>query len=198
MGSEDIALFDMDGTLCDYGAGLAVELRRIQSPGEHELILPIPADAPSYLWERVHLITQVPDWWANLPRFELGFDVWRIAAELGFRAMILTQGPKRTPNAWSGKKIWIDRHLGATVDITITRDKGLVYGKLLVDDYPPYIERWLTWRPRGLVIMPANSGNEGFAHPQVIRYDGTNLAQVRAAMGLAKRREPRQPLGLQD
>jgi len=57
------------------------------------------------------------------------------------------------------------------VQVTLTEDKGLVYGKVLVDDWPPYIERWLTWRPRGLVIMPARRWNATFTHPQVLRYE---------------------------
>ena len=96
--------------------------------------------------------------------------------------MILTQGPRQNPSSWAGKKKWIDKHLGEDTDITITRDKGLVYGKTLVDDYPGYIDRWLKWRKRGLVIMPANKQNENYTHPQVIRYDGSNLNQVRKAM----------------
>ena len=102
--------------------------------------------------------------------------------------MILTQGPKKNPASWSGKKKWIDKNLGQDVDITITRDKGLVYGKVLVDDYPGYIEKWLQWRERGLVIMPANELNKYFVHPQVIRYDGTNLNEIAIAMEKAKLR----------
>tara|TARA_Y100000310_G_C20512920_1_gene729762 strand:+ start:436 stop:588 length:153 start_codon:yes stop_codon:yes gene_type:complete len=49
--------------------------------------------------------------------------------------------------------------------MTITEDKGIVYGKVLVDDYPCYIKRWLENRPRGLVIMPAHSYNRDFEHP---------------------------------
>ena len=86
----------------------------------------------------------------------------------------------------SGKKKWIDKNLGEDVDFTITRDKGLVYGKVLVDDYPQYIERWLKWRERGLVIMPANESNKYFNHQQVIRYDGTNLEEVSKAMERVK------------
>jgi hypothetical protein len=44
--------------------------------------------------------------------------------------MILTQGPRKNPASWAGKKKCIDRHLGQDADITITRDKGLVYGKV--------------------------------------------------------------------
>ncbi len=96
--------------------------------------------------------------------------------------MILTQGPSKNPPAWTGKKLWIDENLGPEVDVTITRDKGLVYGKVLVDDFPPYIERWLAWRKNGLVIMPVNELNKDYKHSRVIRYDGTNIDEVRLAM----------------
>lgn len=102
--------------------------------------------------------------------------------------MILTQGPRKNPASWSGKKRWIDKNLGENVDITITRDKGLVYGKIFVDDYPGYLKRWLEWRPRGLAIMPVNKENKDFKHPNVISYDGTNLEEVKKAMQLIKER----------
>jgi hypothetical protein len=53
--------------------------------------------------------------------------------------------------------------------VTITQDKGLVYGKVLFDDWPGYITRWLEWRPRGLVLMLDHSWNQGFQHDNVIR-----------------------------
>jgi len=101
----------------------------------------------------------------------------------------LTQGPRKNPYAWSGKKKWIDRNLGEDQDVTMTRDKGLIYGKILVDDFTGYVERWLGWRKRGLVIMPASKENEGYSHEQVIRYNGENLEEVREAMEKAKLRE---------
>jgi 5'-nucleotidase len=185
---ENWALFDMDGTLCNYDLGLLRELNKLKSPGEPEIELPIKDKAPKYLQERANLVRSCKSWWANLPKFELGFDIWDLAEELGYQRMILTQGPKKNPNAWTGKKLWIDRNLGPDTDMTITRDKGLVYGKVLVDDFPGYVNRWLQWRPRGLVIMPANKGNEDYTHKQVIRYDGSNLAEVREAMKEAKLR----------
>lgn len=171
MNPEPIALFDMDGTLCDYEKGLARSLKKLKSPHESPIKPPF-RDVPKYLMERMNLIRQSEEWWSKLPKLKLGFDIWKLAGQCGFRRMILTQGPKYNPRSWSGKKIWIDKNLGKRVDITITRDKGLVYGKVLVDDYPEYIERWLKWRPRGFVIMPAAVGNESFRHKQVIRYDG--------------------------
>ena len=184
---DNVALFDMDGTLCDYNKGMKTDMDELKSPGEPDFGYNFRR-VPPYIIARRNLVSSSIDWWANLPRFQLGWDVLEATKELEYRIMILTQGPKQHPNAWTGKKIWIDRELGENVDVTMTRDKGLVYGKVLVDDYPDYIDRWLKWRKRGLVIMPAHESNENYEHPQVIRYDGTNLEQVREALGLARDR----------
>ena len=176
--AEKIALFDMDGTLCDYEGSLKEHMLSLQAPEEEIFSEMEHENSPVYLKNRANLIQKDIEWWVNLPKLKLGFDIWHLVAKHGYRRMILTQGPRKNPSAWSGKKIWIDRHFGPDVDITITRDKGLVYGKILVDDYPEYIERWLKWRPRGLVIMPANKNNAKFKHPQVIRYDGKNYSEV--------------------
>ncbi len=185
---ENIALFDMDGTLCDYAKGLSEALERLRSPEEPPCTFPLGDDTPGYIRSRADLIRASEYWWEHLPKFPLGWDVLTVAQRLDYRIMILTQGPRKNPASWSGKKKWIDEHLGSDFDITITRDKGLVYGKVLVDDHPPYIERWLQWRKRGLVIMPANELNTSFTHKQVICYDGTNLEEVTSAMGRAKLR----------
>jgi hypothetical protein len=186
---ENIALFDLDGTLCDYEKGLARALKKIRGPNEPDVQFPIDHNSPKYIRERRNLITSNGEWWAKLPKLQLGFDVWNLAEKLEYRIMILTQGPRRNPKAWSGKKRWIDKHLGTELDVTITRDKSLVYGKVLVDDFPGYVMKWLVWRPRGLVIMPAGEVNKDFRHPQVIRYDGSNLKEVKQAMKKAKYRE---------
>lgn len=190
---DDIALFDLDGTLCDYDGALLNALNRIRSPNEPVLGELNREDEPEYIIERRKLITSSKDWWITLPKFQLGWDILGIARELEYRIMVLTQGPRKIPQAWSGKKEWIDVNLG-DVDVTITRDKGLVYGKVLVDDYPDYMDRWLEYRPRGLGIMPAHHYNEGYSHPNVIRYTGSNLDEVREAMTRAKLRQPREPL----
>lgn len=182
MKPELISLFDLDGTLCDYDLGLRESMEKLAAPMEPPYLGTPRDNAPDHLRARANLIRASEEWWANLPIFKLGFDIWDIAAEEGYRRMVLTQGPRMNPASWSGKKIWIDRNLGQDVDVTITRDKGLVYGKVLVDDWPEYILRWLAWRPRGLVIMPAHPHNTGFSHPQVIRYDGKNLEEVRTSM----------------
>lgn len=181
-----IALYDMDGTLFDYETKLKEDLEKIAYPNEPKIKL--SKDNPDYLQNRINLITSQESWWENLPRFKLGWDVFEITKELGYSHTILTQGPRSKPLAWSGKKKCIAKHLGEDFDIMITRNKGLVYGKVLVDDFPPYIENWLKWRKNGQVIMPANEFNEYFKHPQVIRYDGTNLKEVRFALEEMKRK----------
>lgn len=183
---ENIALFDMDGTLCDHDKILKEELEKIKSPSDETYDSLFGGGIPEYIQNRGDLIRSSESFWENLPRFKLGWDILEVAKELGYKIMILTQGLRKNPLAWSGKKKWIDRELGENVDITLTRDKGLVYGKILVDDYPEYVKKWLVHRHRGLVIMPANSQNKNFKHPQVIRYDGSNLEEVKAAMERVK------------
>jgi len=183
---EDVALFDMDGTLCDYEQGLLDKLEELRSPYEPK-IESWNRKQPDYINARADLIRLSEDWWAKLPKFQLGWEVMAIAKELNYEIMILTQGPRKNPFSLSGKKMWMDKHLGEEMDYTITRRKGRVYGRVLVDDYQEYIEEWLKWRKNGVVIMPANESNKDFEHPQVTRYDGTNLYKVREVMTKAKR-----------
>lgn len=63
-------------------------------------------------------------------------------------------------------------------------DKGLFYGTVLVDDYPEYMKRWLAWRPRGLGIVPTHPHNADFSHPNVVIYDGSDLAFQRVRKAL--------------
>lgn len=189
MALEKIALFDLDQTLCDYDTGLFNELEKLRGPDEPIFYPPIRDGAPEYIKNRADIIRSSEEWWENLPRLKLGWDILELAKELEFRIMILTQGPRKNPYSWSGKKKWIDKNLGTDQDTTITRDKSLVYGSILVDDFPGYIKGWLKWRKNGLVIMPASKENENYRHNQVIRYDSTNLEEVRIAMEKVKSRK---------
>ncbi|MBP7708401.1 hypothetical protein KA107_01850 [Candidatus Pacearchaeota archaeon] len=193
--AENIALFDMDGTLCDHDLALFEELEKMRNPSEEKVISLHAGRLPDYIKRRADVIRQQEGWWESMPKFQLGWDVLEIAKKEGFRIMILTQGPKDKPSGWSGKMKWLTKNLPGT-DVTMTRDKGLVYGKMLVDDYPEYIRAWLKNRPRGLVIMPANDGNKEFKHPNVIRYTGKNLEEVKKAIKSIKERKARQELKL--
>lgn len=87
------------------------------------------------------------------------------------------------------KKVqWCQKHLQG-VNITITTDKSLVYGRVLVDDYPDYIESWLNWRPRGKVIMPWSYQFHGYKREDVLIYDGHNIEEVRGVLQEAFDRE---------
>ena len=188
---EHIALFDMDGTLFDYEGRLRERLLQIHSPQED----PLPEDVwvaeekYPHIKKRMDLIKSVPGFWRNLDKFQLGWDVLAIAIELGFVNRILTKGPFTKSLAWMEKHECCRHHFGDSMLIHMTEDeKGGQYGRVLVDDYPVYVRAWLEHRKNGLAIVPAHRYNEDLEHPNVIRYDGTNLAQVRAAMTAAKKR----------
>lgn len=209
--STPVALFDLDGTLADYEGAMRRGLIEIAGPNDdpdyRDPTVPLfPSDydkepnnhkhPSSHIRRRMDCIKRQPGWWEDLPVLDLGMGIYRIACEMGFERHVLTKGPKNTTGAWTEKVHWCQKNLPDDNKITITQDKGLVYGKLLVDDYPPYILSWLKWRPRGLVIMPAATSNKGFAHDNVIRYDGTNLDVVSAVMKIAHHRNPGDPLAM--
>ena len=175
-----IALFDLDGTLADYDGALRKDLEMIASPHEPPITYDLFSNAYPYLEARRHMITSQVGWWLKLERFKLGWDVLIQVKKLGYRIAVLTKGPSSKYQAWSEKVEWCNKQLADyEIDgVTITHNKGLVYGKVLVDDYPDYILAWLAYRPRGLVIMPAHDFNKDFTHPNVVRYDGTNLFEV--------------------
>lgn len=173
MGENRIALVDMDGTLCDYEGDLYRELKRVLRNDET-----LTNTGMKRLKE---IIKNQPGFWRALPPIELGMQILEILKEVGFDIHVLTKGPYRTTSAWTEKVEWCREHIPGT-PVTITENKGMVYGRILVDDWPGYCESWLEWRPRGLVIMPAHPYNEGFAqqHPdRVVRTNGSNLDVVR-------------------
>ena len=78
----------------------------------------------------------------------------------------------------------------------------MVYGRVLFDDWPPYFEKWLAVRPRGLVVCLAHPWNAAFAkggpkeHPNVVRYDGSDVLELRYALERAQGRAPGEHLHL--
>jgi hypothetical protein len=191
-----VFLFDLDNSLADYNGTLLADLERMRSPAEPAVTEVRETFGQPHLRARIDAVTSRPGWWAGLPPLEAGMAVYDLAKEMGFDCQVLTKGPKYQPRAWTEKVEWCQRHLGPDVDVHVVSDKGLVYGVALYDDYPRYAEAWLEHRPRGLVVMPFCEGNRDFRHPNVIRYDGTNLAEVERAMRIVLVRKPGEELRL--
>jgi phosphoglycolate phosphatase-like HAD superfamily hydrolase len=194
---DNIALFDLDGSLADYTGALVRELEALRSDEEPPVTLENiwKMEKKPYIGHRMRLIKSVPGFWLNLEPIELGMLVFDWTRRFGFTNHILTKGPKKIPLAWDEKVRWCHKHLGEDEDIHITSDKGLVYGKLLYDDYPDYMLRWLKHRPRGLGIMPTTPTNKDFSHPQVVKVSGIeDMEKVFRALRICLERKPGQDL----
>jgi hypothetical protein len=189
----------MDGSLFDYNGHIVESLKAIAGPDDgpldgdpHDLEEKYP-----YLKARMDLIKSVPGWWRSMPILPGGFAVYELAQEIGFDNRILTKGPKKKSQAWMEKLECCHHHFGEDINISIVTTKGETYGKVLYDDYTPFMKAWLKHRPNGLGIMPATSYNQDFSHPNVLKFDGTNLDQVQAALEFAFNRQAGEPLVLQ-
>lgn len=170
--NDAICLFDLDGTLADYDGAMQREFDKLTGVG---------SDAKGREALR-RLISHQPGFWRNLPPYKPGFNILRVARALGFECHVLTKGPRAYSPAWAEKLDWCRTHV-PDLNITISQKKSLVYGKVLVDDWPGYYKPWLQVRPRGLVVVPAHAWNDGECdHPNIVRYDGTNTAEVRRRM----------------
>lgn len=187
--SQKIGLIDMDGVLYDYIGQLKRDLLSIMSPNE---ILPSNLFDDEYPWikARMKLIKSIPGWWRNLPKLQLGWDIFNLSKELGFENQILSKGPKRLHTAWAEKCECICADLGEETTVNIVgKNKNNYYGHFLCEDYPEYLKGWLEYRPRGLGILINNDYNTEFNHPNVIRYDGSNIEEVRIALTAVKNRD---------
>ena len=158
---ENIALVDMDGTVADFDKTLQADYKAVIGDNK------VSTETEELIKS---LIKKQAGWWRNLPQIGLGTAIAEHLVQIGFKIMVLTKGPVKTTSAWTEKVEWCAKYM-PYADVTITHDKGLVYGKILVDDWPAYIERWLQWRPRGVVLMPDQPWNQKFSHPQVRRVD---------------------------
>ncbi len=179
--AEPTALFDLDGTLADFDKRMRKELALLRGPSEDPALDETAAEELPHMKARRRLIKSQPGFWRSLEKIPLGFQILAEVRELRFRCHVLSKGPRKVSLAWSEKVEWCDEHI-PDLPIVLAEDKGLVYGKVLVDDWPAYIERWLQWRPRGLVLAVAQPWNVGiderFPH-NVIRCDGHNFDLVR-------------------
>jgi 5'-nucleotidase len=195
MAEDQVALIDLDGTVADYDGEMDRNLQLLRGPTEEHFRG--WDDVPPHIEARRNLIKRQPGFWRSLPRLELGFHIVEELRALQFLLHVLTKGPKYTTGAWTEKADWCRENLPDAF-VTVTQDKSLVFGKVLVDDYPPYFEKWLEVRPRGLVICVAHDWNGVYArdgakaHPNVFRYNGSNREELRSVLRLAYNRKPRE------
>lgn len=157
----NIALLDMDGTVCRWHERLDKDLNDLL--GQDRAKLP-----PETITKIEHLIRKQTGWYFNLEPIELGFKIVEVLREVGFTIMVATKATPKAANAWSEKAAWCMKYF-PHAQVTVTEDKTLLYGKLLVDDYPKFADPWLKKRPRGYVIMPDQPWNQGYEHPRVRR-----------------------------
>lgn len=184
---DNIALIDLDGTLADYERVMRAALVKTMSAADKFAKLDEFAlhgdifNGEPWLEERMRLIKMQPGFWRDLPEIEVGMAVYKLLGDLGYRRMILTKGPRLATPAWTEKVEWCHRHVpGAGISIVCADaeqgpHKGLLYGKVLFDDYPPYIEQWLKWRPRGKVLMLDTPHNRSFRDTHVFRVSSEPL-----------------------
>jgi 5'-nucleotidase len=167
-----LALVDLDGTLADFDGAMRRELTAILGPHEDAKWIDAHEEEHAWLKGRRRLIKAKPGFWKNLEPLANGMIVVEELTRAGFDLMVLTRAPKDVPLAWQEKVEWCMRFLPG-VPVTITPQKELVYGKVLVDDWPEYFVPWMRHRPRGLVVVPAQRWNEKHeTSSQLLRFTG--------------------------
>ena len=181
----NIGLFDMDGSVANYEGQLRNDICKLVGEADLKRFDELgmwQADELEPFKSLIRLIKKQPCWWRSLPVLRNGMLIYKLSESIGFKNHILTKGPKRFPRAWKEKVEWCQEHFGELVDIHISSNKAIVYGKFLYDDFPDYMDRWLNARPRGLGIMPVNQTNKDFSHPRCIKWDGYNYDEVKTAL----------------
>lgn len=172
---KPLALFDLDGTMADWDGAMRRDLEVFQKPNDPPL--PYVLDTNSAPWrDRASIIKGQIGWWRNLAPLQDGIDLLKMTQDLGFKVQVLTKGPKRFPLAWSEKVQWCQQHMPG-IGVNIVMNKENYYGRVLVDDYVAYVDKWLDRRPRGLVIMPDRPWNQGYEHERCVRYRDRDTLQ---------------------
>lgn len=177
-------LVDLDGTLADYLGALNRDLAKLRSPGE-EIYPPFwSEDNPDWHNERINLVRRVPGWWRDLEPLATGFQVLEEAIRIGYFTHILSKNPYRLFHAADQKLEWCDEYVRPLLDVeevsvSLSPHKGSVYGRVLFDDDIDFMGGWLEHRRKGLGIMTVHEHNRSYTHPQVVKWDGTNIEEVR-------------------
>lgn len=161
--NKKVALVDLDNTVVDHEGQLEKDIHDTLGASLNKV-------SPEVREKVGYLIKNGPGWWANLKPLPFGMSIVDTLRSIGFEIVICSKGPRRAVGAWTEKVQWVQKYI-PDANIVLTQDKSLVYGRLLVDDWPDYIMPWLEARPRGIVLMPATKANKNFKHPRVYRME---------------------------
>ena len=181
--TRPIALVDLDGTLCDCSEAILERLVQLRGPNDSPEDEVTPEPSPHILARR-RIIMFTPGFWRNLKPIPAGLQLVNLLVELEFDTHVFTKGPSDNSSAWAEKFEWCRLHV-PELRVIVSEDKSLVHGDVLVEDWPPYITQWRRRCPNGFVIIPAqpwNAGAEAGLLGNSIRYDGTNLTEVRTVL----------------
>lgn len=168
-----IALVDLGDTLAECTQAINSGLAHLGKPSEFKedgcIITP-----PFHLESRRHAMLSAPGFWSNLSPREEGFTLIRLLRNANFKIHILTKGPYDAPQVWADKVAWCRLYL-PDVPVIITDDKARVHGHLLIDDWIPYVNQWLSEWPEGRAIIPSQPWNQQVClGPRCVRDDETN------------------------
>ena len=177
MRPQRIALIDLDSTIADYEKAMTRDLKKLMGPDEQFVFPSFGVVVPDYVMERVKMIRQIPGWWRNLEPIESGFKIVNILRDFGYDINVLTACPSSAFNSATEKYEWCAKYLPYAT-VSTSKNKFLMYGRLLFDDRSAYVTEWLARRPNGLAIVPAKEWNKDLVHPQVIKWDGSNIYEV--------------------
>lgn len=176
---KKIALVDMDGCIADWNTPAVEQLKELESPDEVGLYdynnVHLMQEKYPHFSNRVNLIMERKGFWLNLEPIQAGIRLYRILSEY-FDTYILTKAPAKSSLAWGEKVEWLHRHIDPKIDkiITVSKDKGMVYGDIFFEDYGKNIRSWTKKHPHGHVIMPNRTWNQEIQGiPNVHRWDDT-------------------------
>ena len=189
MNKKMIALVDMDGTITDYDSIIVKEMDKMRHPKEPPYIHNGPSTKyPPYLRDRLESIRNRPNWWLNLPTISGGMEIVINLSDIGYKIVILTKAPSRSPNAYTEKYLWCVKYLGKVSVMVTTGEKELVRGDVLIDDNVDYVEKWAIENPRSMVLIPKHQWNADYVpnretHPnnRFVHYDNNELGIQQAS-----------------
>lgn len=170
----------MDGCIADWNTPAVKMLKELESPSEAGLYdydnVHLMQDKYPHFEARVNLIMERKGFWLNLNPIPAGIQLyWKLTQH--FDTYILTKAPPMSSLAWGEKIDWLHKHIDPNIKkvITVSHDKGMVYGDIFFEDYGKNVRSWTAKHPHGHIILPDRTWNQEVNHPNVHRWKD-NLA----------------------